>query len=253
MTALVIPAVAGAAQPRYVLLAQGPSAVPTSPWEMVTSASPITQLVLVVLLLLSLASWAIMLAKWREFRSVAGASRQFVDSFEHASRLDDAATLAERADPNPFARVFGRATQFVAETRPALGPSADRAARLSGSQVEALRLVLDSETNRERDVLGRFLPWLATIGSVSPLIGLLGTVLGVIEAFIGIATQGSGNIGAVAPGVAEALIATAAALAVAIPAVFGYNLFANRLNRIDSELEGFGSEVIALMVREGRI
>jgi len=141
----------------------------------------------------------------------------------------------------------------VNETRPALSPTADRSARLSGSQVEALRLVLDAETNSERDRLNRFVPWLATIGSVSPLIGLLGTVLGVIDAFIGIATRGSGNIGAVAPGVAEALIATAAALSVAIPAVFGYNLFASRLNRIDGELEGFGSEVIALMVREGRI
>ena len=78
-------------------------------------------------------------------------------------------------------------------------------------------------------------------------------MLGVIEAFIGIATKGSGNIGAVAPGVAEALIATAAALSVAIPAVFGYNIFAHRLNRFDGELEGFGSELIALMVREGRI
>jgi biopolymer transport protein TolQ len=149
--------------------------------------------------------------------------------------------------------VFDRAMQFVNETKPALAPSQDRTARLSGSQVEALRLVLDSETNSERDRLNRFIPWLATIGSVSPLIGLLGTVLGVIDAFIGIATRGSGNIGAVAPGVAEALIATAAALSVAIPAVFGYNLFANRLNRLDGELEGFGSEVIALMVREGRI
>jgi biopolymer transport protein TolQ len=91
------------------------------------------------------------------------------------------------------------------------------------------------------------------IGSVSPLIGLLGTVLGIIDAFIGIATKGSGNIGAVAPGVAEALVATAAALAVAIPAVFGYNLFATRVNRIDGELEAFGSEIIAMMVREGHI
>jgi len=236
-----------------LLQATKTAGVPTTPWEMVTSASTVTKFVLLVLLVLSLASWAIMLAKWREFRGVRAASRAFVDQFEHAARVDDAATLARTAVPNPFARVFGRATQFLADTRPALGASADRAARLSGSQVEALRLVLDSETNRERDTLGRFLPWLATIGSVSPLIGLLGTVLGVIQAFIGIATQGSGNIGAVAPGVAEALTATAAALAVAIPAVFGYNLFANRLNRIDSELEGFGSEVIALMVREGRI
>ena len=248
---LFVPAASAAAV--AALLQRTAPGVPTTPWEMVTSASTVTKFVLLVLLLLSLASWAIMLAKWREFRGVALASRAFVDQFEHAARLDDAAALARSAAPNPFSRVFSRATQFLAETRPALGASADRAARLSGSQVEALRLVLDSETNRERDTLGRFLPWLATIGSVSPLIGLLGTVLGVIQAFIGIATQGSGNIGAVAPGVAEALTATAAALAVAIPAVFGYNLYASRLNRIDSELEGFGSEVIALMVREGRI
>lgn len=235
------------------LLQGAVTGVPTTPWEMVTTASTVTQFVLLLLLVLSLASWAIMFAKWREFRRVAAASRPFVEGFEHASRVDDAAALARGGEPNPFARVFDRATQFLTDTRPAQTASADRAVRLSGSQVEALRLVLDSETNRERDTLGRFLPWLATIGSVSPLIGLLGTVLGVIQAFIGIATQGSGNIGAVAPGVAEALTATAAALAVAIPAVFGYNLFANRLNRIDSELEGFGSEVIALMVREGRI
>ena len=78
-------------------------------------------------------------------------------------------------------------------------------------------------------------------------------MLGIIEAFIGIATKGSGNIAAVAPGVAEALIATAAALIVAIPATFGYNIFANKLNRLDARMESFGTAVIALLVREGRI
>ena len=143
--------------------------------------------------------------------------------------------------------------KFIDETTPALAATDTRHARLSASQVEALRQVLDSASGAVRDQLGRFVPSLATIGSVSPLIGLLGTVLGVIEAFIGIATKGSGNIGAVAPGVAEALIATAAALSVAIPAVFGYNIYAHRLNRFDGELDAFGSELIALMVREGRI
>lgn len=227
--------------------------IPTSPWEMVVSATPVTQAVLVLLVLLSLVSWAIMFAKWREFKGVAHAGRGFMREFERASRFDEAVESARRARPSPFTRVFARAIQFVNDTRPALAATADRSGRFSGSQVEALRLVLDAETGTERDSLNHYIPWLATIGSVSPLIGLLGTVLGVIDAFIGIATQGSGNIGAVAPGVAEALIATAAALAVAIPAVFGYNLFANRLNRFDGQLEGFGSEVIALMVREGRI
>src|SRR5918911_5102198 len=226
-------------------------AVPTTPWELITNASGVTKLVLVVLVLLSVASWAIMLAKWAEFRRVEAAGRPFIQQFEHATRVEEARALVRRARPSPYTRVLERAVDFVGS--PVLAGSAIATATLNGSQGEALRLVLDSETGRERDHLGRFIPSLATIGSVSPLIGLLGTVLGVIDAFVGIATRGSGNLGAVAPGVAEALVATAAALTVAIPAVFGYNIFANRLNRLEGELESFGSEIIALMVREGRI
>lgn len=228
-------------------------AIPTTPLELVAAGSLPTQVVLGLLLVLSLLSWGIMLAKWREFRRVQTAGRAFVREFEHARTLADAEKLASEATPTPFTDVFRRAMVFLTETRPALAATTDRGARLSGSQVEALRLVLDAESDAGRDRLGRFITWLATIGSVSPLIGLLGTVLGVISAFTGIAQKGSGNIAAVAPGVAEALVATAAALAVAIPAVFAYNLFANRLNRIDGELEGFGSELIALLVREERI
>jgi biopolymer transport protein TolQ len=215
-------------------------AIPTTPWEMVTNATLVTQIVLGLLAVLSLLSWAVMLGKWVEFRRVRRAADAFMRSFDRAQSLDEVSTLAKHATDSPFTRVFERAVQFLAQTKPALAASPERTARLSGSQVEALRLVLDAETNGERDTLSRFVPTLATIGSVSPLIGLLGTVLGVISAFTGIATQGSG-------------MATAAALAVAIPAVFGYNIFANRVNRLDSELEGFGSELIALMVREGRI
>jgi len=228
-------------------------AIPTTPWEMVTNSSLVTQIVLGLLAVLSLLSWGVMFGKSVEFRRVRKAADGFMRSFDRAQSLDEVATLAKHATPSPFTRVFERAVQFLTQTKPALAASSERTARLSGSQVEALRLVLDAYTNSERDSLSRFIPWLASIGSVSPLIGLLGTVLGVISAFTGIATQGSGNIAAVAPGIGEALMATAAALAVAIPAVFGYNIFANRVNRVDSELEGFGSELIALMVREGRI
>jgi len=235
-------------------LLQVTEAIPSSPWEMVTHATGVTKLVLLLLVVLSLVSWAIMFMKWREFRTLANTSRSFMNEFEHQTRLVEAQGLARRSTPNPFTRVFDRAVRFLPASRGDDTYAADEsAAMMSGSRVEALRFLLDSETSHERDRLGRFIPWLATIGSVSPLIGLLGTVLGVIDAFIGIATKGSGNIAAVAPGVAEALIATAAALAVAIPAVFGYNLFANRLNRLEGELEGFGSEVIALLVGEGRI
>jgi len=139
------------------------------------------------------------------------------------------------------------------DTRPALGGGPDRPARLSQAQVEALQMLLDKEATAERDRLERLLPWLATIGAVSPLIGLLGTVLGVINAFLGVAASGSGNISAVAPGVAEALIATALALTVAIPAVFGYNFFASKLNHLTSQIDAFSTDVVTLLVRDGRI
>jgi len=229
------------------------AAIPSNAIELLTQAKLPTQIVLGLLAVLSLVSWGIILGKWIEFRRMKKSSALFLKEFARASRLDQVASLAKRETPSPFTRVFARAVQFIQETRPAATDGSDLRTPLSASQVEALRFVLDSETNAERDQLGRFIPGLGMIGSVSPLMGLLGTVLGVISAFLGIATSGAGNLGAVAPGVAEALISTAVALAVAIPAVFGYNIFASKLNRFDGELEGFGSEVIALMAREGRI
>jgi len=229
------------------------AAIPSTPMELITASSGATKFVLLVLAALSLISWTLMIAKWVEFKRAERNGRDFMDQFERTHTLDEAAAIAERMPASPHKGVMTRAVRFITETTPALAATGERRARLSASQVEALRQVLDSESGAVRDQLGRFVPTLATIGSVSPLIGLLGTVLGIIEAFIGIATKGSGNIGAVAPGIAEALIATAAALSVAIPAVFGYNIFAHRLNRFDGELDGFGSELIALMVREGRI
>ena len=243
-------------------LAQIRGAVPASPVELITNATMMTKVVLIVLAVLSLLSWAIMIALWREMAKAQRSSERFFRDFERTSRLDDAGALARIAMPNALTRLFTRALQFVSDTRVRNQQTREREARdlsspvsatLTGSQIETLHLLLESEAAEERDRLGRFLPWLATVGSVSPLIGLLGTVLGVIDAFIGIATKGSGNLSAVAPGVAEALIATAAALMVAIPATFGYNIFASRLNRFDGLMENFGTSTIALLVREGQI
>lgn len=238
-------------------------AVPTSPLELVTHATPLTQVVLVVLVVLSLVSWAVMIAKWREFRRAESAGQRFMRDFERTTRIEQARALVQRSAASPFTRVFARGMDFLTETRSVVPARAAAAgvlpgtaaaeSPLSGTQVEAFRLVLDAEAITERERLGRYIPVLAVIGSASPLIGLLGTVLGVIDAFLGIARSGSGNLGAVAPGVAEALIATAVALAVAIPATFGYNLFAARLNRVDNELDAFGTEIIAMLVREGHI
>lgn len=244
------------------ILAQIRGAVPATPTELITASTPFTKGVLLLLAVLSLMSWAMIFGVHfaiRRARRNAGAFRR---EFERATRLDEAAAQARRAKPSVLPRMFLRATQFVSSVRVSnqqvrelteSDASAPRSATLTGSQIETLHLLLDDESLVERLRLGRFLPYLATIGSVSPLIGLLGTVLGVISAFIGIATKGSGNLSAVAPGVAEALVATAAALTVAIPATFAYNILAGRLNRFDGEMESFGTAIIALLVREGHI
>jgi biopolymer transport protein TolQ len=239
-----------------ILLPQAAGAVPTSAKELILNASTATQVVLVILIVLSLVSWAIMLGVGRELTRALKSATAFAREVERAPRLEAAAVSARHASPNAAQRLMVRALQFIGEGS-AHGASENAIAQLSptaaASRVETLRLVLDAESLSERDRLGHYLPWLATIGSASPLIGLLGTVLGIISAFVGISTRGSGNLAAVAPGVAEALVATAAALSVAIPATFGYNILANRLNRLDNVLEGFGTTTIAMLVREGRI
>jgi biopolymer transport protein TolQ len=239
-----------------IAMLQAAGAVPTSAKGLILNSSTATQIVLAILIVLSLVSWAIMFGVGRELTKALRASKAFAREVERAPRLDAAGVAVRHASPSAAHRLLVRALQFIGE---GAGHTAheEEVAKLSptaaASRVETLALVLDAESLSERDRLGRFLPWLATIGSASPLIGLLGTVLGVISAFVGIATRGSGNLAAVAPGVAEALVATAAALSVAIPATFGYNILANRLNRLANTLEGFSTTVIAMLVREGRL
>jgi biopolymer transport protein TolQ len=176
------------------LSTQGGGVAPRGFFELILTSDPVTKAVLVLLAGLSLVSWAIMFAKARAFSAAENAGNAFLAEFERARGIDDAMLLAQRSKPNPFTAVFSRAVHFINDTKPALGATNDRTARLSGSQVEALRLVLDSQSGREREELGKFIPWLATVGSVSPLIGLFGTVLGVIEAFEGIATTRSSAV-----------------------------------------------------------
>ncbi len=243
-----------------IVMLQAAGAVPTSAKDLILNAGIETKIVLGILVVLSLVSWAIMFAAGRELSKSLRLASAFARDVERVPRLAAAGEAARHSSPNAAQRLLMRALQFVGDsTRPRgeEGFTQEAAVPLSptaaASLVETLRLVLDAESLAERDRLGRFLPWLATIGSASPLIGLLGTVLGIISAFVGISTRGSGNLAAVAPGVAQALVATAAALSVAIPATFGYNILANRLNRLDNLLEGFGTTVIAMLVREGRV
>ncbi len=237
-----------------VLLQVG-RAVPTTPWDLVLTSSRETKFVLAILVAFSLVSWYLIFLKWWQFRRLRRQGDRFIAEIEKAARLDDAYHAAMRLEASPFNRLLREGIHFFSELKPgglkSDGPVGEVQGTLTTTQLEALRMVLAKEVAAERDAAARFLPWLATFGSVSPLLGLLGTVLGVMDAFIGIAVGGSGNIAAVAPGVAEALVTTVMGLAVAVPSVMAYNLFVSRLGLFAGELEGFAQEIIATMAREG--
>ncbi len=233
---------------------QGPGALPTSPWEMALEATPATQLVLVLLAVFSVVSWVLIFWKWSEFRRVEREGDAFVEGMERASGLEDVHRTLARLDPSPYTRVFRQGVNFFTELRPrALSDEARERSGISPAQLDTLWMVLEKEVSEERDDLAHGLTWLAIIGTVSPLLGLLGTVVGVMNSFIGISAQGSANIAAVAPGIAEALITTVVGLAVAIPAMIAYNHYAAKLGLFTSELEGFASEFVGSLAREGRV
>ncbi len=237
------------------MMQQAGGAVPQSSIDLILSASPETKAVLVVTAIFSLVSWFIIIFKWWQFRKLNRQANQFFNEMERATRLQDAYHAVIKQPPSPYNRLFREAITFYSELRPG-ALREDRGTErhsLSPTQLEALKMVLGKEVAAERDLLGHYIPWLATIGSVSPLLGLLGTTLGIINAFTGIATKGSGNLSAVAPGVAEALVATFAGLAAAIPAVIAYNMYVNRVRLFAGELEGFASELIGTMAREGLV
>ena len=237
--------------PTYLLLQAQP---PTSAWDMVVGATLPTLVVLIVLACMSVWSWWLIFHKSRQFREVRKQGDRFLDHMERAQRLEDAYKAILSLPDSPYGRVFRQGVNFFSELRPgALRQGSPPAAGLSLTQLEALRLVLEKEEAEERDDLARGIGWLAVIGSVSPLLGLAGTVIGVMNAFLGITASGSSNIMAVAPGVAEALMTTVAGLFVAIPAVMAYNLFVGKLNLVSGELEGFSSEFIGTLAREGRV
>lgn len=213
-----------------------------------------TIIVLLVTAVFSLVSWIIIFWKGGQFRRVRRDGARFGAALERVQRLDDAYKAVMRLPETAYTRVFRQGANFFNELRPgALREDAAPQPGLTETQLNALWLVLEKVQEEERDALSGGLVWLAIVAVTAPLLGLLGTVLGVMNSFTGIATTGSANIAAVAPGIAEALITTAGGLVAAIPAAIAYNYFTNRLNRFSGEMEGFASEFIGTLAREGRL
>jgi biopolymer transport protein TolQ len=235
------------------VLAQIQAGEPLTAWNMIVDGTVTTKIILTVLALFSLASWVLIIWKFVQYRRLWSQAGLFLDQMEHAPRLDDAYKGILSLPESPFTRVFRRGVNFFSELRPGALQAGSTGRGMSPTHLEVLRLMLEKEESEERDDLSGGLQWLAIIATVSPLMGLLGTVLGVMNSFIGVAAAGSANIAAVAPGVAEALTTTVAGLVVAIPAAIGYNYFVGRLNLFMGELEGFSSEFIGTLAKEGLI
>ena len=234
------------------LLAQ--AGAPTSGWDMVLGGTLATKVVLITLAVASAFSWVLIFWKARQFRAVRNQGNRFLQNMEKAAGLADAYKAVLSLPESPYKRVFRQGVNFFSELRPgSLREGAPPSEGLSLTQLQVLKLVLEKEEDEERDELAEGLTWLAIMGSVSPLMGLMGTVLGITNTFIGISASGSANISAVAPGVAQALVTTVAGLIVAIPAIVAYNHFLAKLNLVSGELEGFSSEFIGTLAREGRV
>ena len=212
-----------------------------------------TILVLSTCAIFSITSWVLILWKLGQFRRAKRDSARFTSAVERTQRLEDVNRAVMRLPDSPHTRVFRQGINFFSELRPGALRENATPVGLSDTQLHALWLILEKVQDEERDVLASGLVWLSVIAVVSPLLGLLGTVIGVMDAFIGIQNTGAANIASVAPGIAEALVATAFGLVAAIPAAIAYNYFVTRLNSFSGELEGFASDFIGTLAREGRL
>jgi biopolymer transport protein TolQ len=212
-------------------IAHGASAL----MELLSNIGPIALGVLLVLLFASLYSWTVILGKMATFKKATSESRRFIRTFRKASRLQEIATLLPDFKDSPLAQVFEDVYETYKRQTGGSGPPRNIAPLERSAQTAASEAVT---------ALERRLTWLATIAATSPFVGLFGTVIGVVDAFHGLGTAGAATLRAVAPGISEALITTAAGLFVAVPAVVAYNQFAARVRVFASAIDDFSRELL---------
>ena len=203
--------------------------------EMVQNSGPIALTVLGILLFASLYSWAIILGKLGTFRRARGQSTRFLRAFRKATRLQEIATVSEQFKPSPLVAVFDEVYETYRRQTGGSGPPRN---------ITSLERSAQTASSESLTVLERRLTWLATIGAISPFIGLFGTIMGIVDAFHGLGMAGAATLRAVAPGVSEALITTAAGLVVAVPAVIAYNQFTARCREFGARNDDFARELL---------
>jgi biopolymer transport protein TolQ len=231
----------------------GPALADTGLIHLILGASVETQVVLGICAIFSVASWYVIAAKWWEFRSLTSQRTAFRDAIDRARDTDERLQAVAALGNSPYAEVVRGTGRFIHDLTAAMQRGNVTRSGLSLTQLEALTLTIEAGISAAIDETRRMIPLLAVVGSTAPLLGLFGTVIGIMNAFLGIAAKSTGNIAAVAPGIAEALIATAAGLGAAIPAVIAYNVFTGRSERLEGELERLAQETIGALGREGRL
>jgi biopolymer transport protein TolQ len=203
--------------------------------DMMHNIGSIALFVLALLLFASLYSWTVIFGKISTFGKATSESRKFIRAFRKATRLQEISALAETYKASPLAQVFVEVYETYKRQTGGAGPPRSMTSLERSAQTAASESITSLE---------RRMTWLATIAATSPFIGLFGTVMGVVDAFQGLGTAGAATLRAVAPGISEALITTAAGLFVAVPAVVAYNQFTARIRVLASATDDFCRELL---------
>ncbi|MBZ5522693.1 MAG: protein TolQ [Acidobacteriia bacterium] len=210
--------------------------------QMVLQSGIVAKAVLLILLFASILSWSIILSKWSSLRRARVQSGRFLRAFRKSARLQDLMAVSDQFKPSPLVPVFENGLQELRRQG-------------AGFNITGVQRATQIASSEELTRLERRLPWLATTGAVSPFIGLFGTVWGIIDAFQGLGNAGAATLRAVAPGISEALITTAAGLFAAIPAVIAYNIFTHSMKEFGARMDDFSMEMMNVIERnqaEGR-
>ena len=230
----------------------GTGEVETDFLKLLSEGGAIAQVVLVILLIFSAISWAVIFYKFWQFNRAERQTTSFLDVFRKSSKFSEVQAVCRTLTESPLTGLFLAGygelnTQLRGpggETKPAPG-----AARPTLKSLDAVDRALLRATTTEMNRLESKVPFLATTASITPFIGLFGTVWGIMDSFQRIGVAGSSSLGVVAPGIAHALIATAAGLFAAIPAVYFYNHFTNRVKHFSGEMDDFSLEFITIAER----
>jgi biopolymer transport protein TolQ len=217
--------------------------------SMILDAGVVVQLVLLLLFIFSVVSWAIIFLKYRYYQRIKKENEAFDSDYSRSSKLSDVLPAAKKYSFSTTAEVFRVGYAELTKINKVSSESSMGSDEINLSSMDNLERSMNKACNTEMTKLESALGFLATTGSASPFIGLFGTVWGIMDTFKGIGARGSATLAVVAPGISEALIATAAGLAAAIPAVIFYNYFLNQSKNMVQEMENFASEFLNIVER----